>query len=111
MSDSMSDSVSNPAPEEKVARHITAEEIITSLDSLTDEVRRLNGHRFIKLHNSVARLVFFQFMRGLAFGLGSVVGATALVSLLAFWLSQIEFLPVIGNWATQIAEMIRVGLQ
>ncbi|MGH1454036.1 MAG: DUF5665 domain-containing protein [Paracoccaceae bacterium] len=98
-------------PQEKTVRHVTAEEIITSLDSLTDEVRLLNGHRFVKLHNSVPRLVFFQFMRGLAFGLGSVVGATALVSILAFWLSQIEFLPVVGNWATQIAEMIRVGLQ
>ncbi len=107
----MSDTVSDNTPEEKVARHITAEEIVSSLDGLTAEVRRLNGHRFVKLHNSVPRLVFFQFMRGLAFGLGSVVGATALVSLAAFWLSQIEFLPVIGNWATQIAEMIRQGMQ
>ncbi len=77
-----------------------------AMERLTHELERLNGHRFVRIHNSLWRLVGFQFMRGLAFGLGSVVGATMLVSLLAWWMSQFEFLPVIGDWAAQIAKEI-----
>ncbi|KAA0917443.1 DUF5665 domain-containing protein [Aquicoccus porphyridii] len=73
---------------------------------LTREVERLNGHRFVRIHNSFWRLVLFQFARGLAFGLGSVMGATILVSLLAWWVSQFEFLPLIGEWAAQIVDQI-----
>jgi len=73
---------------------------------LTDEIALLNGHRFVRIHNSLWRLLGFQFLRGLAFGLGSVIGATILVSLLAWWVSQFEFLPVIGEWAAQIADEI-----
>lgn len=73
---------------------------------LTQEVERLNAHRFVRIHNSLWRLVLFQFARGLAFGLGSVMGATILVSLLAWWVSQFEFLPLIGDWAAEIVDRI-----
>ena len=96
-------------------RPITADETVSSLDDLTEEVRTLNSHRFIRLQNSVLRMVFFQFMRGLAFGLGSVLGATILVSVLGFWLSQIELLPVVGDllgdWAKGVAQQIRQEMQ
>lgn len=88
----------------------------TPADSLPEEVRalrrevaRLNGHRFIRLHDSLVRLVWFNFLRGLAFGLGSVIGATALVSIAVYALSQIDFIPIIGDWAKQIADQITNG--
>ena len=80
-----------------------------ALQKLTSEVERLNQHRFIRVQNSLWRLIAFQFVRGLAFGLGSVVGATLLVSVLAWWLSQIEFLPIIGDWAAQIVKQIQLS--
>lgn len=78
----------------------------TSLETLAKEVSRLNQHRFIRVQNSYWRLIVFQFTRGLAFGLGSALGATILVSALTLWLSQIEFLPIIGDWAAQIVQQI-----
>lgn len=74
---------------------------------LRTEVARMNAHRFIRLHDSLWKLGLFQFYRGLAFGFGSVVGATLLVSVAVFSLSQIDFIPIIGEWARQIADMIR----
>ena len=68
-----------------------------ALNRLAQEVERLNTHRFVVLHNSPLKLLMFQFFRGMAFGLGSVVGATILVSALAWWLSQFEFVPLIGD--------------
>jgi len=82
----------------------TDTDTIDTLRRLTREVEKLNRHRFIAVQNSTMRMLMFQFMRGLAFGLGSVLGATFLVSILAWWLSQFEFLPLIGDWAAQLAE-------
>lgn len=84
----------------------TDNDLDANVAKLTAEIERLNTHRFVRIHNSLWRLLTFQFVRGLAFGLGSVFGATILVSLLAWWFSQFEFLPVIGEWAAQIANEI-----
>ena len=81
----------------------------TALEKLTKEVERLNEHLFVRVQNSWWRLILFQFTRGLAFGLGSVVGATILVSLLAWWISQFEFLPIVGEWAAEIAKQIELS--
>ena len=51
-------------------------------------------------------MMLFQLGRGLAFGLGSVLGATIVVSILAWFISQIEFIPLIGNWASEILKQI-----
>lgn len=79
------------------------------ISALRQELARLNAHRFIRMHNSLAGLVTFRFLSGLAFGLGTVVGATILVSLLALFLSTIDFIPIIGEWAGEIAQQIAVG--
>ena len=79
------------------------------LEGLRKELERLNGHRFIRMHNSLPRLLAFTFMRGLAFGLGSVIGATILVSMLGLFLTKIDFIPIIGGWAQQIADQMNTG--
>lgn len=78
--------------------------------ALRTEVARLNGHKFVTLHNTPVRLLAFQFLRGIAMGFGTVVGATILVSIAAYLLAQIDFVPIIGEWATQIADEIQQTL-
>jgi len=80
-----------------------------SVRALTAELSKLNDHRFIKVQNSVWRLILFQFARGLAFGLGTLMGATVLVSLIAWWASQFSFIPILGDWMTQIVQQMENG--
>ncbi|MDT8328522.1 MAG: DUF5665 domain-containing protein [Roseovarius sp.] len=84
-----------------------AEDLTKEVHALRVELRRLNSHRFIRVHNSIPRMLVFNFARGLAVGLGTVLGASALLSLLIWALSQIEFLPIIGEWAAQIARQVK----
>lgn len=77
--------------------------------SLRRELARLNRHRFIQVHNSIPRLILFQLYRGLAFGLGTVLGATVILSIVVWSLSQINFIPVIGDWASQVLEILEPG--
>ncbi|WP_371171394.1 DUF5665 domain-containing protein [Aliiroseovarius sp. 2305UL8-7] len=88
---------------------LTERERVLSFEvrALRAEVERMNNHRFIRLHDSLWKLGLFQVFRGLAFGLGSVLGATLLVSALAYMLASIDFVPVLGDWAKQILEEIQ----
>lgn len=86
------------------------EHLIEEITMLRREMQQLNRHRFIKVHNSMPRLVAFQLYRGIAFGLGGVLGATVFLSITVWTLSQINFIPIIGDWATEIIEVIQPNL-
>lgn len=82
------------------------DDLNAEIRALRQELAKLNSHRFIVMHNSTPRLLAFRFMQGLAVGLGTVIGATALVSVVAFMLAQIDFVPILGEWARIFAEEI-----
>lgn len=84
----------------------TPDDLVREIRALRMEVRRLNDHRFIKVQNSPPRMLGFMLLRGLALGLGTVVGASVLVSVVIFFLSKIDFIPIIGDWAADVAEQI-----
>ncbi|MFO7757175.1 MAG: DUF5665 domain-containing protein [Roseovarius sp.] len=81
--------------------------LVEEMRALRAELELLNSHRFVRIQNNMPRLLAFNFARGLAVGLGTLLGATVLLSLLVWALSQIEFLPIIGDWASQIASEMR----
>ena len=78
------------------------------LDQLTQEVARLNGNRFARAQNSFLGLAGMFFVRGLFPGLGTAIGATALVSVLVLvlLLAQVEFVPILGDLAGRIIQEI-----
>lgn len=84
-----------------------AEALRRDIARLRDEVALLNSHRFVRLHNTVWKLLLFQFGRGLALGLGTAIGATALVSGLVVMLAQIEFIPILGDLARALMQEIQ----
>lgn len=74
--------------------------------ALRQELGMLRQHKMVLLYQSVPRVLLFRFVSGMAVGLGTVIGATALLSLIVWSLSQIEFIPIIGDWAVRIAAEI-----
>lgn len=85
------------------------EDLARQIAALRAEVATLNNHRFVRIQNSPLRLVGQRFALGLVAGLGSVVGATFLVSVLVYFLSQIDFVPIIGEWAKTIVADIEAS--
>ena len=75
-------------------------------ENLTNAVRELLDHKLLRDYSSTWRIFWLNFLRGLAFGLGSVIGATILVYLTIQILAQIEFIPILGEWAVQLIEQI-----
>ena len=73
---------------------------------LADALEELKDHNFMKIHESAWKFMYYNLLRGLAIGLGSVVGATVLVTIFIQILAQFEFIPIIGNWAHEVIEII-----
>ena len=83
-----------------------SENLAEEVDALRLEIAKLNDQRFLLSQATWFGLLWYNFLRGLALGLGSVVGATLLVSVLVYMLSSIDFVPVIGEWANEIIAVI-----
>lgn len=81
------------------------EDLRAALDRLTAEMALLNRRE------KFLRMLGTNLLRGLAFGLGSVLGASLLVSILGWWVSQFEFLPLIGQWAVRVVDEINRARQ
>ena len=80
--------------------------LVGEVRALREELTRLNGHGFVRVYNSVPRFLAYNFAKGLVVGLGTVLGATLLLSVVAWSISQIEFLPCVGEWASEIARQM-----
>lgn len=85
------------------------DELAKEIQTLRAEVERLNNHRFFRIHDSFWLMLGNALARGLMMGLGTVVGATLLLSFLVWTLAQIEFIPIVGEWAKEIAAIVQGG--
>ena len=76
------------------------------IKKLSEAIKSLNNNNIFKIYNSTKKILFISFLKGLASGLGWIIGATILVSLLTYILSQIEFIPILGDLVSQLIEEI-----
>ena len=76
------------------------------IKKLSEAIKSLNNNNIFKIYNSTKKILFVSFIKGLASGLGWIIGATILVSLLTYILSQIEFIPILGDIVSQLIQEI-----
>ena len=77
------------------------------IKKLREAIKSLNNNKIFKIYNSTKKILFISFLKGLASGLGRIIGATILVSILTFALSQIQFIPILGEWVSKLITEIR----
>ena len=75
-------------------------------ERLEKSINNITKHNFFKIHSSLKMLLLVNLLKGLVSGLGWVLGATILVSFLTFVLSQIEFIPILGEWVSKLMKEI-----
>ena len=76
------------------------------IKKLSEVIKSLNNNNIFKIYNSTKKILFISFLKGLVSGLGWIIGATILVSLLTYILSQIEFIPILGDIVSQLIQEI-----
>ncbi|MEM7208085.1 MAG: DUF5665 domain-containing protein [Pseudomonadota bacterium] len=83
------------------------DDLLSETKSVRAELEKINAHNLIRTYDSLPSLLFFMFLKGIAFGLGSVVGATIVVSVLVYILGQVQMMPIIGEWIRALLEIIQ----
>lgn len=81
--------------------------ITRQVTEINQQLDKLNSHKLIRTYDSIPRLLWFHLLKGIALGLGSVFGATVVLSFFVYVLSQMEFIPIIGEWVTAILEIVQ----
>ena len=90
-----------------IRKNKTLEKNDNDIKKLSEVIKNLNNNNIFKIYNSTKKILFVSFLKGLASGLGWIIGATILVSILTFALSQIQFIPILGEWVSKLITEIR----
>ena len=77
------------------------------IKKLSEAIKSLINNNIFKIYNSIKKILLISFLKGLASGLGWIIGATILVSILTFALSQIQFIPILGEWVSKLINEIQ----
>ncbi len=80
------------------------DDVLLEMQKLRAELVTLNAQNIFGLHRILLRTLFMQFLRGTAFSLGGIVGVAIVLSISAYFLSKIDFIPILGDWAKLITE-------
>ncbi len=89
-----------------VKKNLIQEKNDNEIKKLSEAIKSLNNNNIFKIYNSIKKILFISFLKGLVSGLGWIIGATILVSLLTYILSQIEFIPILGDIVSQLIKEI-----
>jgi hypothetical protein len=96
------------APEgEDPQEHFRA--ITREVDRIAKLVERMNLGDYVGLLQRPGRLLWLNFLSGMARGLGTILGATVLVSLIVAVAQRIiaSHLPGVGNFFAEFLELLR----
>ncbi len=77
-----------------------------NIQKLAEHFERGNISEYIQLMQSPLKIIFLNFIGGLARGFGIAVGMTIIVALLAYILARLINLPIIGFYIAQIVEIV-----
>ncbi|MDQ3008406.1 MAG: DUF5665 domain-containing protein [bacterium] len=61
-----------------------------------------------KVYRSRKRLFIDNFIGGIAWGVGSVLGVTVIIAIVAYLLTQAQDLPYIGSWIGDLLYQIEL---
>lgn len=59
-----------------------------------------------KVYRSKKEIILHNFLGGISWGLGVTIGLSAILTILGFILSKVDFIPVIGGVVAQITQFV-----
>ena len=93
----------------RTTRKLTAEkELAKEVKELAKEVRKLKNLEFLRVFKHPWKFLWFSFLKGLMIGFGSILGASVLVGFFVFLLSQISFIPILGDIVEDVILQIQI---
>lgn len=81
-------------------------ELAKEIKLLSKEIRRMKDMEVIQIFKNKWKFLGYSLLKGIMVGFGSVLGATVFLSIFIYLLSQISFVPVVGEFVRDIIQQI-----
>ena len=83
--------------------------VSSKLDRVLERMEQIRIAEYIELVNNTKRLLFINFISGIARGLGTAIGFFFLGAIMVWLLGRLAVLnvPVIGDYITEIVKIVR----
>lgn len=62
------------------------------------------GESYKNVTRPLRKILFYNFLAGMAWGIGTTIGVGAILTLAVFLVSKVNFVPVFGGFLAQILE-------
>ncbi len=88
------------------------EDLYDRLENISENIQKINIAEYIEMVRSPRRMIYINFISGLARGLGVAVGATilgGLVLMILFRLAELN-IPLIGFFIAKIVKIVQTYL-
>ena len=79
-----------------------------ALEELSIKMDNMRVAEYLALVTKPGRLIWMNFLLGLARGVGMGIGVTVLVALLLYMMRSWVNLPVIGKWIAELVKIIEI---
>lgn len=82
-----------------------------AISDLTKMVDQLRSQKYLSMVDQPIKFLFYNFISGIASGLGTVIDATLIITLIIILLARLETLPYIGKEIQFVVESLKQGMQ
>lgn len=72
-------------------------------------IKIVASDKVVEIKASIGKMMVSSFLSGMAWGLGTVVGASFILTILIFFLSQLDTAPLVGHYISDILNYIQTA--
>ena len=103
---------SSPSPAAVLCYHKNMEEkeektLVESITTLTELIRQIRSEKYLQMVDNRKKFLFYNFIAGLARGVGWALGATVVLGFVVWILSHLINVPLLGDWIGSIIDYIQ----
>ncbi len=84
--------------------------LLKKIEQFSQQMERLHLPEYIAYLHNPKRILFINFLVGLARGIGVSIGATVVAGLIIYLLSKMVTLPIVGQFIAEIIKIVKVYL-
>ena len=78
-----------------------------SVANLAKIIKELRSKRYLQIADNPKKFLFYNFISGIASGLGTVVGASIVFAIIIWFLTKLIFVPHLGNWIVNLLNYVQ----
>lgn len=69
---------------------------------MADEKNQEPGIVYERVNRPIGKMLLNNFLGGIVWSLGTLIGASVVISIVGYLIAQVDFVPIIGKWVADI---------